>query len=75
MKVLTEAFVAGIIILIIGLVIAFIMNLLQGGNAQYSNWGWIAFLLFVTGFVAHLVSEYTGLNKNYCKHGNACKAM
>ena len=28
--------------------------------------------LFLTGVIAHLVFEYTGLNKWYCKKGYAC---
>ena len=29
--------------------------------------------LFLTGFVAHLLCEFLGVNKWYCKNGNACK--
>ena len=28
--------------------------------------------LFFTGFCLHLGCEFTGINKWYCKHGNAC---
>jgi ABC-type antimicrobial peptide transport system permease subunit len=29
--------------------------------------------LFFTGFFLHLLCEFTGLNKWYCKNGVACK--
>ena len=28
--------------------------------------------LFLVGFLGHLLFEYTGINKYYCVHGNAC---
>ena len=33
----------------------------------------LSILLFLTGFSIHLVFEYIGLNKWYCKYGNASK--
>jgi len=29
--------------------------------------------LFITGFVIHIICEISGINKYYCKNGNACK--
>jgi len=29
--------------------------------------------LFLTGVIAHLFFEFTGLNKMYCRKGNACQ--
>ena len=72
MQILAEAFLTGIMLLILGLVIAYIINLLKCGNHPYSNWAWLGFLLFVTGFVGHLLAEYTGMNTKYCQQGHAC---
>ena len=29
--------------------------------------------LFITGALVHLVCEFSGVNRWYCKNGNACK--
>ena len=30
--------------------------------------------LFVSGFMIHILFEFSGVNKWYCKHGSACKS-
>uniref|UniRef100_A0A6C0F749 Uncharacterized protein n=1 Tax=viral metagenome TaxID=1070528 RepID=A0A6C0F749_9ZZZZ len=30
-------------------------------------------LVFIVGFIGHLLFELMGANKWYCKHGTACK--
>jgi hypothetical protein len=29
--------------------------------------------LFISGFLIHILFEFGGINKWYCKHGRACK--
>ena len=29
--------------------------------------------VFLTGFISHLIFEYMGANKWYCKYGRACQ--
>lgn len=28
--------------------------------------------IFMMGVIIHILCEYSGLNRYYCKHGNAC---
>ena len=59
MKLLVEALVVGIVMLAIHYVLSmFIPNPL--------------IVVFLTGFVGHLLFELVGANKWYCTHGKAC---
>ena len=40
---------------------------------KYSFWWQVLGSFFVTGVIIHLLCEGTGINKWYCKNGNACK--
>ena len=63
-KVLIEAFVVAIIVIIIGCVISHLLG--RKCNLHLIK------VLFLTGILTHLICEYTGVNKWYCKNGNAC---
>ena len=59
MKLLVEALVVGIVMLAIHYVLSmFITNPL--------------IVVFLTGFIGHLLFELSGANKWYCVHGKAC---
>lgn len=62
-----EALVCGIILAII-LVIVFAVN--PGWLGDGTS---VAITGFILGFAAHLVKEYSGVNKWYCDNGAACK--
>jgi len=57
-KILSEAVVVGIILLVVGRIIMGPVDFLK---------------LFVTGFAVHFLCEVSGINKWYCKNGAACK--
>lgn len=63
-----EAFFIGIITIIIGLIIKYFINLFFKEN----NYIFIL-ILFITGFIIHIVCQISGINKFYCKYGQACK--
>ena len=76
--VLTEAIFVGIVLVIIGNVIGYMVgkslsvslpSVCKSWNKNYV----MEISLFLTGFTAHYFFEYMGLNKYYCLHGTACK--
>lgn len=66
-KVLVEAIVVAILVVIIG---CFVSHLL-GKKCDLH----LVKILFLTGILTHLLCEYSGVNKWYCKNGNACLKM
>jgi hypothetical protein len=70
-QLLLEAFIVGLLNLIIGgLVSVMFMGLEKTKN--FSHWYSVLGSYFVAGVFIHLFCEFTGLNKKYCKNGNAC---
>lgn len=77
MKILIEAFIVGISTVIMGTFIGFIFGKFNKVKlpSQCKDWNRYYIMelsLFFTGFFLHLLWEYMGLNKWYCKYGNAC---
>lgn len=80
MNVFVEAVVVGIATVIMGTLVSQAIRLLNPGKSSDCNCGknWnqyyvMEIALFFTGFLLHFAFEYSGGNKWYCKHGNACK--
>jgi hypothetical protein len=76
MQVILEALSVGVSALLMGL----LLHVILGHHALHSSSPnmkeemiRLSILLFLTGFSIHLVYEYVGLNKWYCKYGNASK--
>jgi hypothetical protein len=77
--VLLEATTVGIMTILIGYISYYIINeiypidflpeICKKWNKNYT----MEKSLFLTGFLLHILCEYTGLNKWYCKNGNSCK--
>ena len=77
MKLLVEAVVVGIATVIIGTVVGFVMGKYFSSNLPKICKSWnknhvMEICLFLTGFLLQLLCEFSGVNKWYCKNGNAC---
>jgi hypothetical protein len=73
---LLEAITVGISLIFFGYIGSYIADavLPQPKRGEYFNKYYVMELsLFLTGVIAHLVFEYTGINKWYCKNGVACR--
>ena len=71
LNIIKEGFMIGLVTLIIGFIIKFIIDYLfkpKDDNKYYI----FIIILFITGFIAHIICQYTGINKWYCKNGVAC---
>lgn len=69
--VLIEAFAVGIMLLLVSVPTISVMNLEYPIDfAQNKTKYYIA--MIVVGIIVHLLCELSGLNKWYCKNGNAC---
>jgi len=75
MHLLLEALLVGIIVGILGFIIATALMFLFQPNFSFSKYDfWFEVFLgyFITGILSHLLFQWTGVNKMYCKYGNAC---
>ena len=78
MHYLLEAFLIGIMTLIIGLILGYTngylmdIDLKKELEEKPKKTLWITMTLFSLGFILHLMCEITGLNKMYCDYGYAC---
>lgn len=78
MRILIEGFCVGLSALLLGL----ILHVVLGHHALHASSPKmkeemirLSIILFLTGFLLHLIYEYVGWNKWYCKNGNACKRI
>ena len=76
--VLGEAVLIGVVLVIVGNVVGFFVGkslsvplpkVCKSWNKNYV----MEISLFLTGFLAHYMFEWSGLNKYYCSHGAACR--
>lgn len=71
-----ETTVIGIGNAIIGLIISTVLMILLSKDftfKKYSFWPQVMLGYFITGILIHLIYEFSGGNKWYCKYGNACQ--
>ena len=73
---LIEAGVVGLATIVVGIVVSLSLKNLFKLNMPIShkniNKNNMVMLLFITGFLIHIICEFSGLNKWYCSNGNAC---
>lgn len=70
-----EAFIVGIATSILGTFLSY-LSMAYGQKSftvKFDNWTSIIISEFFTGFILHYIAEYYGVNKWYCKNGNACQ--
>lgn len=72
-----EAIVIGIITSIVGTLLSVLSMYQQPGFTlkQIDFWSSLFITGFMTGFIIHVLAEWSGLNKWYCEKGYACKRV
>tara|TARA_Y100001935_G_scaffold241621_1_gene231225 strand:- start:494 stop:733 length:240 start_codon:yes stop_codon:yes gene_type:complete len=78
MKLLVEAIAVGVITVVVGTIAGLVVGKLFSSNLPKVCKKWnknhvMEISLFLTGFLVHLLCEFTGINGWYCKNGRACK--
>jgi uncharacterized membrane protein len=69
-QLLLEIFVVAFLTAIIGTIITFFS--MGEEREKFKQWGLIILIFGITGALIHIICEFSGINKYYCKHGNAC---
>lgn len=76
LKFFKELIAIGLMVIIIGFIVAYLLAAISNDESikskLNSNPKLCATWLFFTGVFTHLFCEVSGLNKWYCKNGNAC---
>jgi H+/Cl- antiporter ClcA len=77
MNIYTEALVIGLVIGIIGTPLSYLAMRVERKYVGLSTASWVRiFLIFViSGALAHLLFEASGINKKYCETGVACRKL
>lgn len=70
---LIESAIAGVMLVAIGIALHYITIELFKQPHDMNDIKVFAVHLLVAGFIFHLISEWTGINKWYCKNGVACR--
>ena len=71
--VIKEAIAVGILTVIVGTFISKLFSRKVPSTCKDWNKNYVMELsLFLTGLLIHLICEYTGINKWYCRNGSAC---
>jgi hypothetical protein len=75
-NVFLEALIVAVATAVLGFIIAtlFMLPSKKFSFKKYDFWPQVILAFFVTGFLIHLLCEVSGVNKWYCKHGNACRS-
>ena len=74
MNYLLEALVVGLATMILGTIISVVAMYSQADFSISKITFWPSLLAshFLVGFLVHLVCEWSGVNRWYCKNGHAC---
>jgi len=77
MKILIEALSVGVLTVIVGSLVSYMLSKVFSNNLPKICKRWnknhiMEISLFLTGFAIHILCETLGINKWYCVKGNAC---
>lgn len=75
MKLVYEMLAVGFLTAILGFIISTLLMYKFSENftiKKYKFWPQVFLSFFITGCLIHLLCEYSGVNKWYCKNGVAC---
>ncbi len=67
-SIMVEATIIGLATIVIGWIIFTVLSSLATDNRLVAT-------LFLTGAVLHLVAEMSGVNRWYCRFGQACQGL
>jgi len=73
MHYLLEAIIVGLIVILVGFPLSYAIMYANDPNFEFDFKIQFIGNLFLIGFIVHLLCEWVGLNKRYCKNGYACK--
>ena len=68
-RLLIEAVAVGVLVVLLGYVIIYVMESMK---LKMNRDKQMIIGFFILGALTHLVCEFTGVNKWYCKNGRAC---
>lgn len=73
-----EILAVGILTAILGFVISTILMYIFSNKfsiKKYNFWWQVMISYFITGCLIHIICEYSGVNKWYCRNGVACNQI
>ena len=77
-KVLLEAIISGIAVLVIGLIVNWLSQSWRKDHLlsirPEFHMSRLGLNLFITGVLVYIIAEFSGANRWYCRNGNACLA-
>jgi hypothetical protein len=68
-KLLIEAIAVGLLVVLLGYVVVYFMESMK---LKIDKDKQMIIGFFMLGFLTHILCEFTGVNKWYCKNGRAC---
>ena len=68
-RLLIEAVAVGVLVVLLGYVVVYFMESMK---LKIDKDKQMIIGFFVLGFLTHILCEFTGVNKWYCKNGRAC---
>jgi len=68
-RLLMEAIAVGILVVLLGYVVVYFMESMK---LKIDKDKQMIIGFFMLGFLTHILCEFTGVNKWYCKNGHAC---
>jgi len=77
MNYILEALIVGILVIIVGNLSVYLVGKQFSVNLPdicdtWNKYYTMEMSLFLTGFLTHIICQLTGINKWYCKYGDAC---